>query len=101
MTQMEASLAMWVHDLIAPVLKPLVFEAVRTALKHETSAPPLAQRSVPLEWMTTGDVVNQFGISKSTLSRLRQSGQINAYKKGSKIFYRRSDIITWIESSLD
>ena len=50
------------------------------------------------EWFSYRDIRTYCGVSRWTVLRLIQSGELPASKVGRKVLVRRSDIDTWLES---
>lgn len=54
------------------------------------------------EWLTTKEAAKQLRVSPGTLNNARSTGTgivINFCKIGSRIFYKKSDIDTYVESN--
>ena len=57
------------------------------------------QTNIPNRWLSPTDLLNEYGFSKSTQSKLRMNKKIPFSKVGSKIFYCRKSIDNWIEDN--
>ena len=85
---------LFVRAAVKPVLKEVIaeqFSGITFDGRTEQTA------STATEWIDTGAVEKEFGISRSSLYRYRQDG-LPAYKVGNKLRYRRSEIEDYLMS---
>jgi len=50
-------------------------------------------------WLTPSDILEEFGISKETQSKMRSRGDIPYSKRGKFIYYDRIKIDQWLEDA--
>ncbi len=81
------------------------YEAMMECFEHFTrSVDALCERHGDKElkkWLDNQDVCQILNISKRTLQTLRDSGKLSYSLIGSKAFYKKEDVQTFIEKNLE
>jgi len=80
-------------------LRDLIEASVRDAIISSTEVQEKGGDR-PKPWMTNREAQVFYGLSKSTLQRYRNSGRLPYSKIGGRVYYRRSDILRYLEESL-
>ena len=84
-------------------LDPAVLDDLREAIRHDIEAAlrpdrrtAEAHNPAPLAYISNADTIRLLGVSKATLQRWRDSGELPYAKVGGMIFYRRADLEAFI-----
>lgn len=80
-------------------LRSLVSDAVSTALEqHQKLLPPASPKEKELEQIMNLQQACEFlHLAKPTLYTLTSRQKIPHFKKGKKVLFRKSELITWLE----
>ena len=81
-------------------LEGLIGEWVQRAV-HTALDSHIADLEMRREWLSNGEAMREFDVSRSTLARWRKSGRLPFSKQGGLLFYRRSDIDDMLAEGLN
>lgn len=83
-----------INDLIKQILRPIIQESVRSALhdaiKHQKPTNEDEVGGIDLAMKVTG-------LAKQTIYGLVSNGKIPYYKKGAKLYFKKKELVGWIE----
>lgn len=83
---------------LAVVATDELTELIAKAVRRESDQKPLSPPH-PKEILSNDEIQCLLGVSRATLQRYRSSGQLRYSKVGRKLFYRRSDVVEFVESN--
>ena len=75
---------------------PRLMERLNEFLERQQES---ASRTPLAEWMDNSDVMRALNISQRTLQTLRSNGMLPYSQIGGKLYYRRADIETLLDSN--
>jgi excisionase family DNA binding protein len=77
-------------------LKDVISKTVKQAVKDDKGK---LKSSVQKEWLTNKEVCEMLSTTLRTMQNYRDKGVISFSKVGSKLYYRKSDIDSFLESN--
>jgi len=78
-------------------LERLVSEAVDRTVSERV--PEIVKRITEDTWMTTEDVENEFKLTRPQQAHYRDTRQLSFTKHKRKIFYKRADLVDFMEEN--
>lgn len=77
-------------------LSELIEKTLRKVLE-EHQAPDPALRETPAEIISIDQAVELLNLAKPTIYALTSRGEIPFFKTGKKLYFKRSELLAWIE----
>ncbi len=79
-------------------LQNLLEQTVRKVLKEGSKPTPLPTRTSPEEdILTIQQAMPILNLAKATIYTLTSKGKVPHFKKGKKLYFKRSELLRWIE----
>lgn len=85
------------NTLLIQIIKPVIYEAVQDVLEHLMSA-PIQNQEIPDAFLDIDQAAKFLNISKQTL--YQYGDKIPRTKKFGKIYYRKTELTSYINSKL-